>query len=156
MDHTCPPVLQSINVVGFERHDGQVLAFPEYHMNPEGYRGPCKTKVTVKYSVNKFTDSNGGEPKAKAMIPQSFTFGTPYVRISVPPCLMNGGIVRCSTGTVDPVYKYTVYQKQLPQTRPPNLVDIAENGIVVRDKQEPARGGFVRTTWTVFPPKFDD
>lgn len=156
MDHTFPPVLQSINVIGFERHDGQVLAFPEYHMNPEGYRGPCKTKVTVKYSVNKFTDSNGGEPKAKAMIPQSFTFGTPYVRISVPPCLMNGGIVRCSTGTVDPVYKYTVYQKQLPKTRPPNLVDIAEDGIVVRDKQEPARGGFVRTTWTVFPPKFDD
>tara|TARA_R100000734_G_scaffold1033_1_gene1112 strand:- start:816 stop:2108 length:1293 start_codon:yes stop_codon:yes gene_type:complete len=156
MDHTFPPVLESINVVGFERHDGQVLAFPEYHMNPEGYRGPCKTKVTVQFSPNKFTGSNGGVPEAKAMIPQSFTFGTPYVRISVPPCLMAGGIVRCSTGTVDPVYKYTIYEKKLPETRPPNLVEIAEKGIVVRDKQEPARGGFVRTTWTVFPPKFDD
>ena len=161
MDHTFPPVLESINVVGFERHDGQVLAFPEYHMNPEGYRGPCKTKVTVQYSPNKFTDSNGGEPKAKAMVPQSFTFGTPYVRISVPPCLMNGGLVRCSTGTVDPVYKYTIYEKQLPETRPPNLSGIIEQpdgsgGLVVRDKQEPARGGYVRTTYTVFPPKFDD
>lgn len=160
MDHTFPPVLQSINVVGFERHDGQVLAFPEYHMNPEGYRGPCKTRVTVKYSPNKFSSSNGGEPNAKAMIPESFTFGTPYVRISIPPCLMNGGFIKCSTGTEDPVYKYTIYQKELPVTRPPNLNDIHEGsdgtgGLVVRDKQEPARGGFVRTTYTVFPPTFD-
>tara|TARA_R100001015_G_C4621456_1_gene178652 strand:- start:626 stop:1927 length:1302 start_codon:yes stop_codon:yes gene_type:complete len=160
MDHTFPPVLESVNVVGFERHDGQVLAFPEYHMNPEGYRGPCKTKVTVRYSTNEFTSANGGQPEAKAMIPQSFTFGTPYVRISVPACLMNGGFVRCSTGTVDPVFKYTIYEKQLPVTNPPNLDGIVEQpdgsgGLVVRDKQEPTRGGYVRTTWTVFAPKFD-
>jgi hypothetical protein len=149
MDHTFPPVLESINVIGYERHDGQVLAFPEYHMNPEAYRGPCKTKVTVQYSTTKFTGV-----EAKAMVPQSFTFGTPYVRISVPPCLMNGGFVRCTTGTVDPVYKYTIYNKQLPVTTPPNLNQIASTGLVARDKQEPSRGGYVRTTWTVFPPQF--
>ena len=153
MDHTFPPVLESINVIGFERHDGQVLAFPEYHMNPEAYRGPCKTKVTVKYSASKFAGSE--QPEAKAMVPQSFTFGTPYVRISVPPCLMNGGLIRCTTGTEDPVYKYTIYQKQLPVTTPPNLDQIKDTGIVVRDKQEPSRGGYVRTTWTVFPPHFE-
>jgi len=152
MDHTFPPVLESINVIGFERHDGQLLAFPEYHMNPEAYRGPCKTKVTVKYSPSRFAGAE--QPEAKAMVPQSFTFGTPYVRISVPPCLMNGRLIRCTTGTVDPVYKYTIYDKQLPVTTPPNLKEIVNTGIVARDKQEPARGGYVRTTWTVFPPTF--
>tara|TARA_R100000654_G_scaffold75177_1_gene111791 strand:+ start:2635 stop:3846 length:1212 start_codon:yes stop_codon:yes gene_type:complete len=149
MDHTFPPVLESIDVIDFERHDGQLLTFPEYHMNPEGYRGPCKTKVTVQYSISRFTGV-----EAKAMIPQSFTFGTPYVRISVPPCLIDGGSIRCTTGTVDPVYKYTVYNKPLPVTTPPNLKEIANTGLVVRDKQEPSRGGYVRTTWTVFPPQF--
>lgn len=150
MDHTFPPVLESIGIAAWERHDGQMLAFPEYHMNPEAYRGPCKVKVTIKWSANKFSDTNGSEPAAKAMMPQSFTFGTPYVRLTVPPCLMNGGSLSATTGTEDPVYKYSVYQKKLPVTDPPTWPD----EIVVRDKQEPARGGFVRTTWTVFKPEF--
>lgn len=151
VDHTFPPVLESVGVISWERHDGQMLSFPEYHMNPEGYRGPCKVKVTVKYSANKFSDTNGGEPAAKAMIPESFTFGTPYVRITIPPCLMNEGTLVCTTGTVDPVYKYSAYQKKLPKTDPPFWPDT----IVVRDKQEPARGGYVRTTWTVYKPNND-
>jgi hypothetical protein len=151
MDHTFPPVLESIGIVSWERHDGQMLAFPEYHMNPEGYRGPCKVKVTVKWSANKFASDNDSEPAAKAMMPQSFTFGTPYVRLTVPPCLMNGGFIAATTGTVDPVYKYSAYQKNLPITDPPTWPD----EIVVRDRQEPARGGFVRTTWTVYKPTFD-
>jgi hypothetical protein len=151
MDHSWPPVLESANVVAWERHDGQMLAFPEYHMNPEAYQGPCKVDVKVQWSANKWADSNGGTPESFSMQPQSFTFGTPYVRIQIPPCLMNGGFLACTTGTVDPVYKYSAYIKNLPVTSPPAWPDT----LVVRDQQETARGGYVRTTWTAYKPTFE-
>tara|TARA_R100001440_G_scaffold11079_2_gene19880 strand:- start:1169 stop:2428 length:1260 start_codon:yes stop_codon:yes gene_type:complete len=150
MDHSFPPVLESIQINAWERHDGQLLVFPEYNMNPEAYRGPCRVEVKVRWSANKFDSSNGGEPAAKAMIPQSFQFSTPYFRINVPPCLMNGGELTATTGNVDPVYKYAIYRKKIPVTTPPSRPE----SLVVRDKQEPARGGFVRQTWTVFAPSF--
>ena len=84
------------------------------------------------------------------MVPQSFTMGTPYVRINIPKCLAAGGSITASTGTVDPVYKYSVYEKEIPITTPPDWPD----SIKVRDKQEPARGGYIRTSWTVYPPSF--
>lgn len=150
MDHTFPPVLESVDVIAWERHDGQMLAYPEYHMNPEGYRGPCKVDVKIQWSANKWSASNGAVPTSYSMQPQSFTFGTPYVRIQIPPCLMNGGQMRCTTGTVDPVYKYTGYIKNIPVTEPPTWPDT----LVITDKQEPARGGYVRTTWTVHKPTY--
>ena len=151
-EHTFPPVLQSIKVISWERHDGQMLSFPEYHMNPEAYRGPCKTTVVVKWSPDPFTQNNGGKVESFAMQPQSFTFGTPYVRISVPPCLTKGRKISCTSGTVDPVYKYTVYTKKIRATVPPTWPSTH----VARDKQEVARGGYIRTTWTVHKPTYSD
>jgi hypothetical protein len=58
--------------------------------------------------------------------------------------------MRCTTGTVDPVYKYTGYIKNIPVTEPPTWPDT----LVITDKQEPARGGYVRTTWTVHKPTY--
>ena len=150
MDHTFPPVLSEIEIVNWERHDGQNLSFVEYHMNPEAFRGSCTTDVEVSWSPNKFSDSNGGKPTVENFEPQSFTFGTPYVRIDIPACLMNGGELRCTTGTVDPVYKYSAYIKQIPVTNPPTIPDTH----VAKDTQEPARGGYLRTKWTVHKPSY--
>lgn len=149
VNHTFPPVLESISVVSWEKHDGQVLSKPEYHMNPEGYSGPCKAKIKKEYKVNEF-DGASEVPSAKAMQPQSFSFSTPYVTVSIPACLMNGGEIGFTTGTVDPVFKYTVYTKQLPVTEPATWPD----SIDVRVVQQKARGGYIKETLTVYPPSY--
>jgi hypothetical protein len=144
VDHTFPPVLESVDIAAWERHDGQLETMPEYNMNPEGYTGPCKVRVDVKW--RKVAHSN---VQAYQMLPQSFSFTTPYVRINIPPCLMSGGSFTCSTGTADPIYTYNTYEKQLPVTDPPTW----PSTLVIRDKQESARGGYIRTTWTVYKPQ---
>lgn len=144
IDHTFPPVLEAIDIADWERHDGQLETMPEYHMNPEGYSGPCKTRVDVKWRAVPHDNV-----QAYQMLPESFSFTTPYVRINIPSCLMNGGSFVCSTGTEDPVYSYNTYEKELPVTSPPTWPDT----LVIRDKQETARGGYIRTTWTVYKPQ---
>ena len=64
---------------------------------------------------------------------------------------MNGGEVGFTTGTTDPVYKYTVYTKQLPVTEPSSW----PTSIDVRVTQQNARGGFIKETTTVFPPSYN-
>ena len=64
---------------------------------------------------------------------------------------MNGGELQCTTGTVDPVYKYAAYIKQIPVTSPSSIPDTH----VAKDTQEPARGGYLRTKWTVHKPKYE-
>jgi|TARA_Y100000361_G_scaffold72282_1_gene63990 hypothetical protein len=150
VNYTFPPVLQDISVVNWERHDGQIQSNPEYHMNPEGYSGPCKAKVKKEYKVSEF-DGASEVPSAKAMQPQSFSFSTPYISLRIPACLMNGGEVGFTTGTTDPVYKYTVYTKQLPVTEPSSW----PTSIDVRVTQQNARGGFIKETTTVFPPSYN-
>ena len=149
VNYTFPPVLQDISVVNWERHDGQMQSNPEYHMNPEGYSGPCKAKVKQEYKVSEF-DGTDEVPLAKAMQPQSFSFSTPYISLRIPACLMNGGEVGFTTGTTDPVYKYTVYTKQLPVTEPSSW----PASIDVRVTQQNARGGFIKETTTVYPPSY--
>ena len=149
VNYTFPPVLQDISVVNWERHDGQIQSNPEYHMNPEGYSGPCKAKVKKEYKVGEFTGVEA--PVAKAMQPQSFSFSTPYISLRIPACLMNGGEVGFTTGTTDPVYKYTVYTKQLPVTEPSSW----PTSIDVRVTQQNARGGFIKETTTVYPPSYN-
>lgn len=143
MEHSFPPVLQNIQIIPWEKHDGQNTTFVEYNMNPEAFRGSCQTDVVVSWSAVPFTDL-----KVQNFEPQSFTFGTPYVQINIPPCLMNGGELSCTTGTVDPVYKYTAYVKKVPSTSPPSIPATH----VAKDTQEPARGGYLRTKWTVHKP----
>jgi len=154
INFTFPPVLQSISSVAWEKHDGQVQHNPEYHMNPEGYRGPCRAVIKKEYKTTEFTLD-----VPKAMQPQSFAFSTPYINIRIPACLINGpvlgGEIGFTTGTTDPVYKYTSYVKTLPETRPPNLDEIVATGLKVKVVQQKARGGYVKETTTVFPPSFD-
>tara|TARA_R100000234_G_scaffold67998_2_gene41571 strand:+ start:475 stop:1779 length:1305 start_codon:yes stop_codon:yes gene_type:complete len=154
INFTFPPVLESISSVAWEKHDGQVQHNPEYHMNPEGYSGPCKAVVKKEYKVIEF-EGAGVAPSAKAMQPQSFAFSTPYINLRIPACLMNGGSVGFTTGTTDPVYKYTAYVKNLPVTDPPNLLQLAVDGLEARVTQQKARGGYIKETTTVFPPSFN-
>ena len=143
MDHSFPPVLESIQIIPWEKHNGQNTTFVEYNMNPESFRGSCQTDVAVSWSAAPFTGL-----QVQNFEPQSFTFGTPYVQINIPPCLMNGGELSCTSGTVDPVYKYTAYTKTVPTTSPSSIPETH----VAKDTQEPARGGYLRTKWTVHKP----
>tara|TARA_B110000483_G_scaffold160296_1_gene190104 strand:+ start:1057 stop:2373 length:1317 start_codon:yes stop_codon:yes gene_type:complete len=156
MDHTFPPVLERINIIGWETHDGQLKTYVEYDMNPEAFRGSCTTDVSISWSPSPFNSSNGGKPTVQNFQPQSFSFGTPYVSIDVPPCLMDaaklGTALAASTGTSDPVYKYSGYIKHLPTTSPKSIPATH----VAKDTQEPARGGYLRTKWTVHKPDYPE
>lgn len=143
MNHTFPPVLSDIKIIPWEKHDGQLTTFIEYVMDPEAFRGSCKTEVAITWSAAPFGDLN-----VQNFEPKSISFGTPYVEINIPPCLMNGGFLEASSGTEDPIYKYTTYEVDLPTTNPPSIPATH----VARDTQEPARGGYMRTKWTVHKP----
>ena len=143
MNHTFPPVLSDIKVVAWEKHDGQLTTFVEYVMDPEAFRGSCNTKVDVTWSAGPHAGLN-----VQNFEPKSIQFGTPYVEINIPPCLMGGGVLKASSGTEDPVYKFTTYEIELPTTNPSSIPETH----VARDTQEPARGGYMRTKWTVSKP----
>lgn len=143
IDHTFPPVLSKINVADWERHDGQLETMPEFDMNPEGYSGPCKARIDIKWSATPHQNL-----QAFAMQPQSLRFTTPYVSLSIPPCLMAGGSFKITTGSNDPVYTVNTYNRPIPETSPTSW----PASMVIRDKQEAARGGYMRTTWTVYSP----
>jgi hypothetical protein len=143
MNHTFPPVLSDIDIIAWEKHDGQLTTFVEYVMDPEAFRGSCKTDVEVTWSASPHTGLS-----VQNFEPKSLQFGTPYVEINIPPCLMGGGILQASSGTEDPIYKYTSYEVEIPTTSPSSIPATH----VARDTQEPARGGFMRTKWTVHKP----
>jgi hypothetical protein len=143
IDHTFPPVLSSVDIADWERQDGQLETMPTYEMNPEGYSGPCKARIDIKWSA---TPHQGLQ--AFSMETQSFRIVTPYVSLSIPPCLMNGGSFNIATGNQDPVYSVNTYTKEIPVTSPP----FWPTSLVTRDRQEPAKGGYIRTTWTVYSP----
>lgn len=145
MDHTFPPVLDGIEIQTWETHDGEMKTFVEYNMDPEAFRGACNTDVQISWSPVPFTGLN-----VQNFETQSFSFGTPYVSVDIPPCLMGGGFLKATTGTVDPVYKFTTYEKQIPVTKPSTIPATH----VAKDNQEPARGGFLRTKWVVHKPSY--
>lgn len=139
-----PPVLQSYQTLEWERRDGGKESFPVIRFYPEGYDGPCKTEVTRSWSKTPFTIEPVG-----LMKPERIYYSSPYFSANIPECLHAAVTLKCDIGNADPVYVATVgTQRTFPATSHTSW----PSSLVAYDDQEPFRGGYLRTTRTVYSP----
>lgn len=146
IDHSWPPVFKSSEVHNWEKHDGTSQKYYPFEFSPDGYSGPCKALVEISWSASPQNISG-----AKAMVPKAINLSTPYFKIATPPCLHGDIDLAVFVGNNDPVYKSAGLNYQRSGTEYTDW----PSSIVVRDKQDVARGGYVRTKWTVYPPSKD-
>jgi hypothetical protein len=148
-DYYWPPVLNSITFMNWQRRDGGLDIYPYVDMAKEGYRGPCKAQVLVRWASTAFTIN-----KVPQMLPTSIYYASPFFRINVPACLHGAVTLFCDIGSTDPTYTSNVGSSQTEPATNYTSWDQADTGtgFTAYDEQKPFRGGYLRTTITVFKP----
>jgi len=145
--HYWPPVLETFELLDWQRRDGGTDVYPAIRFNPEGYNGPCLTQITRTWSPSPFTVS-----AVEPMQPTRIYYGSPFYSLNISECLHGDIVAQCDIGNTDPVYGQNVGSGRLfPAT---NFTEWPES-IIADDDQEPFRGGYMRTVRTVFPPVVD-
>ena len=140
-----PPVLKTFELLTWERKDGGEEIYPVVKFEPDAYEGPCKNEVTLTWKRTKHTIA-----PVVPMKPTPIHYSSPYYSLNIPACLHGLVECKCDTGNSDPIYKAnTGSLKQFPAT---NQVEWPSGGLLAYDDQEPFRGGYLRTTRTVYPP----
>ena len=142
---TWPPVLSSLGIKTWTRHDGGVDIYPDPTFSKEHYNGSCKMTVTRGWSRNAFSiaENTGFRP---TRITYSCPFFMYHTRV---PVLHPAVYLQCDIGSSDPIYtENTGSRKDFPAT---NFTDWPST-IVVDDKQEAYKGGYLRTTNTAHAP----
>jgi hypothetical protein len=137
-------------VLGSIRHDPWPLRAggTDSHIMPvyarEAYRGPCKAVVTEVWAATAPTPSVPGVMTALPIV-----ISTPFCPISIQPTL-HGAIdsFNVGSGTDHPVYDYAgatfSYAATVPTDWPATIIK--------SDEVRPFRGGWLRTTVTVYRP----
>ncbi len=146
-----PPVLKDlggsagyIEFMDWDRRDGGVDIYPRFVFDRAGYNGPCKAVITRTWSKS---------PQAvnppKQMLPTPIHYASPYFSLNVPECLHGEVTCKCDIGNADPVYDQNVGSaRTTPRT---NYLDWPST-IIASDDQDPYRGGYLRTTVTIYQP----
>jgi hypothetical protein len=142
---TWPPVLSSLGMKRWTRHDGGVDIYPDPTYSKEHYNGSCKMEVSRAWSRSAFTiaENTGFRP---SRITYSCPFFMYHTRI---PVLHGDEYLECDIGSSDPVYaENSGSRKDFAAT---NYTDWPDK-MVVDDKQEAYKGGYLRTTNTAYKP----
>lgn len=139
-----PPVLETFELLDWERLDGGVDIYPALRFHPEGYNGPCLNTITRTWSKEPFVI-----PVVELMQPTRIYYASPYFTMNVSECLHGAVAVQCDIGNSDPVYDENVgstrYFAATNYTTWPAT-------IVAYDDQEPFRGGYLRTRRVITRP----
>lgn len=139
-----PPVLAALVLKDWERRDGGVDIYPTVRIKPEGYNGPCRTDVVRMWSKNPFII-----PVVEQMLPTRINYGSPFFNLNIPECLHIAITAQSDIGNNDPHYKLNVGSAEIfPAT---NYTEWPES-IIAYDDQQPYRGGYLRTTRTIYKP----
>jgi hypothetical protein len=151
-NYSWPPVLDTFELLDWDRRDGGTDIFPAVRMNPEGYSGPCKTVVTRTWSPTPFTIE-----AVTILQPTRIYYASPFFTMNVPECLHGLIAVQCDIGNTDPVYDENVGStRYFSATGPPASGGDAANTwpstITAYDDQVPFRGGYLRTVRVVHRP----
>ncbi len=143
-DYYWPPVLDTYELLDWERKDGGFDYYPAIRFSPEGYRGPCATSVVMTWSVTPFTI-----PVVEQMQPKRVYYASPFFTLNIPECLHVKLGFECDIGSTDPVYA-----ENTGSTRWFAATNFTTWPATIRsyDDQQPYRGGFLRTTKTVTRP----
>ena len=145
IDFYWPAVLSNFDVELWTRRDGGEQRYFNPVFSKEAYRGPCKATVTERFYD---TAPTVGEPNV--MRPLPIVIQNPFFGISVGPSLHAGDTLSFTNGTTDPEFVYTISSYTVDATTPTDW----PASIVAQDEARPFRGGFLRTTITVFPPTY--
>jgi hypothetical protein len=139
-----PPVLANFELMNWERQDGGTDIYPRYEFDPDGYNGPCKATVVRRWSKTPHTLS-----QIIQLLPTPITYASPYFTLTIPECLHDEVTVVCDTGTSDPIYEVN---DGSTRTIPATNYTTWPEFFVASDEQEAYKGGFLRTTVTIFRP----
>ena len=142
MTYHWPRVLLGIDLDVWERKDGGGDAVIPNYKWKEGYNSP--QVATVRQWWQKTVPA---AVVPQPMIPEGFTFNTPYFDIGVPPCLHATIPLTATIGTVDPHWKPGSVSRTFEATNPPDWPEtITWNNI------RPAFGGYVVTEYQINKP----
>jgi hypothetical protein len=139
-----PPVLDTYELLNWERLDGSFDYFPAIRFSPEGYNGPCLTTTTTTWSITPFSI-----PVVEQMQPTRIYYASPFFTLNIPECLHGAIAVRCDIGNTD-----AVYAENAGSARHFSATNFTTwpATITAFDDQQPFRGGFLRTRKVVTRP----
>lgn len=139
-----PPVLETYEILAWERKEGGTDQFPALRFHPDGYNGPCKTEIIRTWSKTEFVI-----PVAEQMQPTRIYYSSPYSTANISECLHPAVSFRSDIGSGDPVYVATVgTARHFAAT---NYTTWPAT-ILAYDDQQPFRGGYLRTQRRVHRP----
>lgn len=139
-----PPVLETYELLDWDRLDGGTEIYPAVRFHPEGYTGPCHTSVTRTWSKSPQTIA-----VVTQMKPTSIHYSCPYYAVNISECLHGAVAFQCDIGSMDPIYdENTGSTRHFAATN----YTVWPDTIVAYDNQTPFRGGYLRTTRTVTKP----
>lgn len=139
-----PTSLGYIEFMDWERLDGGVDIYPRFTFSRDGYNGPCKAIVSRSWSKTPVTITT-----PKQMLPTPIYYASPYFTLNIPACLHGVVTCQCDTGSADPIYApNSGSSRTTPRT---NYLEWPDT-IAASDDQQPYRGGYLRTTVTIYQP----
>ena len=144
-DYSWPPVLSALVLKNWARRDGGTDIYPTTKYSPEGYSGPCKATVTRTWSASPFTID-----KVDQMLPTPIQYTSPFFSLNIGRCLHGAITVVCDIGTSDPTYKVNSGSSEVFAAT--NHL-VWPDSITAYDEQTTFRGGFLRTSITIFKPE---
>lgn len=139
-----PAILGSFEFLNWARNDGGTDIYPRYTFAPDAYNGPCKATISRSWSKTPQTLST-----IIQMMPTPIAYASPYFTLNIPECLHAAVTAVCNTGSSDPVYKLNTGSAR---TIPATNYTTWPNSIIASDEQDPYRGGYLRTTVTIYRP----
>lgn len=143
-----PPVLETYELMDWEKKDGGVEIYPALRFHPEGYQGPCKNTITRTWSKTPFTI-----PVVEILQPTRIYYASPYFTVNIPECLHGEVAFQCDIrDTNDPKYTRNVGSTRYFAATNPDDGNTWPATIVAYDDQEPFRGGYLRTRRVVDRP----
>jgi hypothetical protein len=142
-DHLWPAVLSSIGIDTWTKAEGGSEMYLQPFYSREAYRGPCRATVVERFYIN--------SPIVNApqvMLPLPINVQTPIAGINIGPTLHDNIPFFITNGTEDPVYDYINIAFNFPAT---NFSDWPAS-VIAYDQARPFRGGYLRTTVTIYQP----
>jgi len=138
-------VLASVDVDNWPRREGGSDMFARPVWTHEAYRGPCNALISERFYVLAPTPT-----QPNVMKPLPISISTPVFSFNIGPVLHGTLTIAITSGTNHQVYEYTGGYFGQAATTPATW----PASILASDEVRPFRGGFLRTSVTVYPPAY--
>lgn len=148
VNYQWPAVLGTIFIDEWPQRNGAVARYPRIKYTEEGYSGPCRAVVTVKWKKTPHVVPAVPEPP----MPIPIVMATPLFSLSVPASLHGAISINVTTGNEDPEYEYVAGTFTFDATNYPSWSPFSASGLLVKADHQPFRGGWLLEETRVFPP----